>query len=54
MEEAGVGEAGEGFDPQALTSLTTNDTIYEVKTYSFDPQALTSLTLWRASALHKF
>ena len=40
----GVGEVDEGFDPQALTSLTLDSYSGEVIISSFDPQALTSLT----------
>ena len=33
-----------GFDPQALTSLTVNELLPILTKYGFDPQALTSLT----------
>ena len=42
----------DGFDPQALTSLTSTWCLLNIAIHSFDPQALTSLT--RGDGKHFF
>ena len=45
LNPAGVA-TWDGFDPQALTSLTQTPLPLSVCLPRFDPQALTSLTMW--------